>query len=451
MDATDRARVSKLDQPLKAYASKAASGTYQGIKQLNNYVAKHRLIWPDPLHVAPVTLAGLPREIPTFSNNVEIEESNVVQCAALSLSSLAYLAEMSKDPTPMADFFVRHQRTIFPWLSFIQRTFFDPGIDALKTPKRASEEISDPAILQLIADTSNFLDRTVQVYDLADHDLITSFVLDLWQSFLGMPLDVVQGSLPTVAGHVGNVVTALIHASAMDRKRCIVKKYGGPAVMARLYLSFVEQDLARVKLGEAEYGFSYLMLEQTLTMALTNLANDIFLGDPEGVMPEVFPRLTAAVIWLINNYDRVVAKKTSKVEVLFGLPTIIAAYCQFIITYPPTPTFNPILVAFKQGFCKRLRSHLPKDGYRASDKMSNSPLREFLHRLGLASSMCPGILRQTKCLISMPTNPVHESYWKAFDDFAAPSGRLLDALYLSVSGNPQMCSVVRVLSSGLRC
>ncbi|KAJ8480725.1 hypothetical protein ONZ45_g15557 [Pleurotus djamor] len=445
---SQRAALSSVSQPLKSAALRSSLGSLIGIKALLTHLRTYPVASEECLPIAPTILPGLSLNqippIPTSDPSVQ----QAIQCAALSLSNLSHLVNSSAprnsedripELIPLSKFFITHRAKIFPWLSFIQRHYFHPGLNP-KPLYPPIPEMSDFLMLHAVAGFIKLIDRTTFKVDYTPYEEIVDMVLELWQKCLLVDYDETNPFELRLAQDVTCIVCDLL-----KRSRPTVDKLGGPAGVAALFLCWMEKNHRMIKASKTKPPRAYMLFIKSIERSLGVFSQDHLAEDLE---PQFVVRVTKIFQWLLKDRSRVIAKEGRASEIILGIDSVVLVFSAFIVCYPPKQDFNPFLHILRTGIYKDIRTGLPNFDIIADPPVpTEEALFGIIRLLTTRAGLFDSFAKHSKSLLHLPGNGTHSNDWTFFDNVVGRSLQARKGLPASAASTPS--GELPVISIGL--
>ncbi|KAJ8469733.1 hypothetical protein ONZ45_g16793 [Pleurotus djamor] len=419
MNAAARSQIRTLDEPLRSLALEAASGTGFGVEALQDYLATHRVGWPNAMNVAPVTLSVLAFKAPEHpASEGDDDAIEADRISLLALSSLAYLASsvQQSDASEMSVFFTKHQKRIFPWLSYLQQWFYfqfaglhpEMSDSFLQTTPK-------PMIIQSLYGIIHLLACASVEVDLSAENYITDTVTQLWRQFLVITFD--EDNLQELAliQETNHLVLDFLRRSSEGKRYTIVDKLGGASSVCSLLLGLGEKLIEHLKSAPEIHPKIQDLLWQTVYHATGTLCSPLLQSDVD--VESLIKRVTMIIKWIISHRERLIQMYGAKSNPVMNIGNIILMYCQFLTSVTSTPRCDPYLTVARTGILKRLRTGLHEFSLRPINELPVNPLafNEFVELLSYNAAFFPRTLHRVMNIRSLSTNAVHRELWGKFD------------------------------------
>ncbi|KAJ8469732.1 hypothetical protein ONZ45_g16792 [Pleurotus djamor] len=328
-----------LNDPLKSFVLEASSRSLKGMRNLTSYLShlKHALDRTQVLSIAHAVLSSLSVEcIPPAATSDYVE---VIQCAALSLSTIAYLANCAtgKDD-PFSSFFLQKEENICLWLSFFVNNVFCRDASSL--------DLSTPLHSDFVQDIFSYL-ACLRPIDFTRHVHISNAILETWMTLQAANLSEPALALAIDTGPLAFDVLdqGLRRTPPHDFILCL----GGLTGIPELYVAFTRKYLAALELNSSlDFDSLYtLLLKHTLSILC------IFeekLIDRSLLSRDAIHQINISTKYLFDHCSRV------KESIPGGDLTLVELYSNVILAGPALPEFYPILDMLEVGVAAHFRS-----------------------------------------------------------------------------------------------
>ncbi|KAJ8463693.1 hypothetical protein ONZ45_g17490 [Pleurotus djamor] len=332
-------QILSLRKPLKALALCCISGSLSGAHALSNYLVDNPVERQEASQIIPAVLDTL-LALDEVPNALDFGTFELVQTALLLLSAFSHLSLIAEEEAIAAGRFVKHEATIFSWLSFLQRHLFGPPAPNLLS---LIEDARPDFLMVMILVTqtlTNYLHRPQPEIDFTRCEYITNTTFELWSLLQRTSYDDCHRTTMLVTNYTSGVVTAFIENSLNNQSHHFVDKIGGISSVVPLFLSAVDYYWNHTvsQLNRRVPPYAFASLEQLLCDALT-LVNSHHFRDHVDI-PSSVCYLTSAIHWVLKTRVHILERLPQDFNNGYLAPrTYIQSYVKFITTSLSHPRY----------------------------------------------------------------------------------------------------------------